>query len=108
MGDVGIAGPDQGKGGRYLLVPPGYDGELPSDGFVATIPLRTYRQWFVLRAFMGPGGDPEPGMATLRETRVYRWRRPTTRRRPSTSTRQGSPSTRSTRPTSATSRTSRR
>ena len=71
MGDMGIAGPDQGKGGRYLLVPPGYDGELPSEGFVAKMPLRTYRQWFVLRAFMGPGGDPEPGMATLRETKIY-------------------------------------
>ena len=70
MGDMGIAGPDQGQGGRYLLVPPGYEGELPEDGFVATVRLRTYRQWLVLRAFMGPGGDPVPAMETLRGTRI--------------------------------------
>jgi hypothetical protein len=27
--NVGPAGPDQGRGGRFLFVPPGYDGELP-------------------------------------------------------------------------------
>ena len=71
MGDLGIAGPDEGKGGRYLLLPPDYEGELPSDGFVQTIRLRTYRQWFVLRAFMGPGGDTGPATATLQETKIY-------------------------------------
>ena len=70
MGDMGIAGPDHGQGGRYLLVPPGYEGDLPTDGFVATMRLRTYRQWLVLRAFMGPGGDPAPAMETLRGTRI--------------------------------------
>jgi hypothetical protein len=70
MGDVGIAGPDRGQGGRYLLVPPGYEGDLPADGFVATMRLRTYRQWLVLRAFMGPGGDPAPAMETLRGARI--------------------------------------
>src|SRR5215469_13047341 len=28
-GDVGLAGPDGGKGGNYLLLPPGYDGTAP-------------------------------------------------------------------------------
>lgn len=27
VSDLGIAGPDDGKGGRYLIVPPGYDGD---------------------------------------------------------------------------------
>ncbi len=87
MGDLGIAGPDQGKGGRYLLLPPGYEGEVPSEGFVQTIPLRTYRQWFVLRAFMGPDGDTAPGIATLRQTRIYSLAQaddpPETKQRPS-------------------------
>jgi hypothetical protein len=30
VGDVGNAGPDQGKGGKYLLLPPGYSGQVPS------------------------------------------------------------------------------
>jgi hypothetical protein len=27
--DVGITGPDKGKGGKYLLLPPGYTGAVP-------------------------------------------------------------------------------
>lgn len=27
--DVGITGPDKGKGGKYLILPPGYKGEVP-------------------------------------------------------------------------------
>ena len=29
VADLGNAGPDKGQGGRYLLLPPGYDGEVP-------------------------------------------------------------------------------
>jgi hypothetical protein len=28
--DVGLPGPDAGNGGKFLLLPPGYDGEVPS------------------------------------------------------------------------------
>src|SRR5690606_12589189 len=31
--DVGFSGPDRGAGGKYLIVPPGYDGPLPEGGF---------------------------------------------------------------------------
>jgi hypothetical protein len=31
--DFGPAGADQGKGGRYLVLPPGYDGEVP-EGYI--------------------------------------------------------------------------
>ena len=31
--DFGLPGPDRGAGGRFLLVPPGYDGTLPEGGF---------------------------------------------------------------------------
>jgi hypothetical protein len=27
--DLGITGPDKGKGGKYLLLPPGYTGDVP-------------------------------------------------------------------------------
>jgi hypothetical protein len=30
--DIGLTGPDAGKGGKYLFVPPGYGGSLPADG----------------------------------------------------------------------------
>jgi len=29
VADIGPAGMDQGKGGKYLFLPPGYDGEIP-------------------------------------------------------------------------------
>jgi hypothetical protein len=31
--DFGNAGPDRGKGGKYLLVPPDYKGDIP-DGYI--------------------------------------------------------------------------
>lgn len=34
VGDVGNAGPDRGKGGKYLLLPPGYQGAIPEGYFV--------------------------------------------------------------------------
>ena len=106
MGDIGIAGPDHGEGGRYLLVPPGLHGELPTEGFVATIRLRTYRQWLVLRAFMGPGGDPAPAKETLRSTSITPLARDDPRRTDTSTSTVKAAGTRSTRPTSATSRTS--
>ena len=31
--DFGLPGPDRGEGGRFLLLPPGYDGSLPDSGY---------------------------------------------------------------------------
>lgn len=33
FGDVGLAGPDGGKGGKFLLLPPGYEGPVPEGYF---------------------------------------------------------------------------
>jgi hypothetical protein len=32
--DFGLPGPDRGEGGRYLILPPGYDGPVPEGGFM--------------------------------------------------------------------------
>ena len=29
VGDIGLVGPDKGKGGKYLVLPPGYKGRVP-------------------------------------------------------------------------------
>ena len=34
VADIGITGADQGKGGKYLVLPPGYEGKVPSGYFV--------------------------------------------------------------------------
>ena len=33
IADVGLPGPDGDKGGKFLLLPPGYKGEVPKDGY---------------------------------------------------------------------------
>ena len=35
FGDIGLAGPDGGKGGKFLLLPPGYKGTVP-EGYSST------------------------------------------------------------------------
>mgnify|MGYP001481576113 CR=1 FL=1 len=51
--DMGIPGPDQGKGGKYLIIPPGYDKELPSGYHLAR--SRSYINWLILRGFLVDG-----------------------------------------------------
>jgi hypothetical protein len=51
--DVGPAGPDKGQGGKYLLLPPGYEGEIP-DGYFIVRP-KTYRVWIFMRASIANG-----------------------------------------------------
>jgi len=51
--DIGLTGPDQGKGGKYLLVHRDYNGELPENYFIAKTP--TYRNLFFFRAFVKDG-----------------------------------------------------
>jgi hypothetical protein len=36
--DIGIVGPDKGEGGKYLLLPPGYKGEVPEGYLVVRVP----------------------------------------------------------------------
>jgi hypothetical protein len=54
--DVGIGGPDQGKGGLYLLLPPDYDGAVPGGYHAFRSP--TYNVFLFWRAPMvkGPTG----------------------------------------------------
>jgi hypothetical protein len=51
--DVGPAGPDKGQGGNYLVLPPGYDGEVPEGYFV--VKPRTYDVWVFMRASIAKG-----------------------------------------------------
>jgi hypothetical protein len=67
--DFGRAGPDQGRGGRYLLLPPDYEGDVPSGYHVAR--SATYGNWLVLRGYL-ENGDPQPAVQRIRkEFRVY-------------------------------------
>ena len=68
--NIGPAGPDQGRGGRFLFVPPGYDGELPPYGFHVARP-KTYGVWFLLRGMRTPDGSSAEAIALQRQTKIY-------------------------------------
>lgn len=79
--DLGNAGPDRGQGGKFLILPPGYQGEVPAD--YHTFTSRTYGNWLIWRGFL-EDGDPRPAVANLKtNTRIYplaqREKRPATR-----------------------------
>jgi hypothetical protein len=68
--DVGGPGPDRGLGGRYLLVPPGYDGPLPEGGFYVARP-RTLHVLVFGRVFL-ENDDPKPAADKIRRfMKVY-------------------------------------
>ncbi|QFY12397.1 DUF1254 domain-containing protein [Nonomuraea phyllanthi] len=64
LGDVGIPGPDRGKGGRYLVVPQGYQGEVDAqEYFVFTSP--TNGIFIFVRGFFSSVDDLEPAVASV-------------------------------------------
>ena len=50
MTDLGVAGPDKGKGGKFLVLPPGYKGEVPKGYFV--VPSKTNGVWVFTRGYL--------------------------------------------------------
>ena len=52
--DVGLTGPDEGKGGKYLFVPPDYKGDVPSEDYFVSKP-KTNRLVIFYRAFVKDG-----------------------------------------------------
>jgi hypothetical protein len=62
--DFGLAGPDRGQGGKYLVLPPGYRGPLPEGGyFIAR--SRTNGVGLIARAFL-ENNDPAPAVARIK------------------------------------------
>jgi len=55
--DLGVIGPDKGKGGKYLVLPPGYKGDVPSGYFV--VRPKTFWTWAFVRGSIAKGLAPE-------------------------------------------------
>jgi len=62
--DFGNAGPDKGKGGKYLLVPPDYKGDIP-DGYIVK-KSETYGHWLAMRGFMNKF-DADPVVKNMKD-----------------------------------------
>lgn len=69
MADFGRLGPDQGKGGKFLILPPGYDGEIPDGCHLAR--TNTYGNWVIWRGFQVDGSTRPAVEATKKHFRIY-------------------------------------
>jgi len=57
--DFGRLGPDKAQGGKFLIISPGYEGEIPEGYFVAH--TKTYGNWVIWRGFQ-KDGSPKPAI----------------------------------------------
>lgn len=68
-GDIGFTGPDRGEGGKFLVLPPGYKGDVPPGYHV--IRPGSLSVWIVWRSFV-VDGSPVPGVELVKTmTKVY-------------------------------------
>jgi hypothetical protein len=69
--DLGLPGGDRGLGGRYLVLPPGYEGTIPDGGFFVARSRTTRVAWFG-RLFLEDKKDPKPAVESIKRfTKVY-------------------------------------
>ena len=66
--DVGPAGVDKGKGGKYLILPPGFKGKAPS-GYIV-LPSMTYQGYALLRSNLASGSDADVAKAAAYAKRI--------------------------------------
>jgi hypothetical protein len=68
-GDIGFTGPDHGEGGKFLLLPPHFKGEVPTGYFV--IRPGSFSVWAGWRSFL-LDGSPKPGVDMVKRVmKIY-------------------------------------
>jgi hypothetical protein len=68
-GDVGLPGPDRGKGGNYLILPPDYTGKIPKGYF--PFRSRTYGVFVFWRGFFQDPKQLEAPVKVMEQTKIY-------------------------------------
>jgi hypothetical protein len=69
FGDVGLPGPDGGKGGKFLILPPGYKGSVPSGYYVYR--SATNNVFIFLRAFYQDPKNLDPPVTLIQQAKIY-------------------------------------
>ncbi|PHQ34632.1 DUF1254 domain-containing protein [Rhodopirellula bahusiensis] len=69
FGDLGLPGPDAGKGGKFLLLPPGYKGDVPEDHYVYR--SGTNNVFIFLRSFYQSLDNITPAVDVLKQSVLY-------------------------------------
>jgi len=68
LDDVGPAGVDKGRGGKYLILPPGYKDKVP-EAYIA-LPAETYASFALLRSNLESGSEADVAKAVAYGKRV--------------------------------------
>jgi hypothetical protein len=68
LADIGPLGKDQGKGGKYLVLPPGFTGKVPDGYFVVQSP--TYSVNLSLRGFQ-VNGSTDMAVTLMKQLNIY-------------------------------------
>jgi hypothetical protein len=69
FGDVGLPGPDGGAGGKFLLLPPGYKGDVPKGYYVYR--SGTNNVFIFLRSFYQSLENISPAVDVLKQSVLY-------------------------------------
>ncbi|MEQ5766887.1 DUF1254 domain-containing protein [Halomonas sp. H33-56] len=69
FGDLGLPGPDGGEGGNFLIVPPGWEGDVPEDHYVYR--SGTNNVFFFLRSFYQSLDNIAPATDLLKQSLIY-------------------------------------
>ena len=69
FGDVGLPGPDGGKGGKFLILPPGYEKAVPEGYFVYW--SETNNVFVFLRSFYQDPNNLRPAVTLMEHAKLY-------------------------------------
>ena len=68
-GDIGLFGPDAGKGGKFLILPPGYKNPVPTGYYVYR--SGTNNVFIFLRAFYQDPKNLAPPVTLIEQSKIY-------------------------------------
>jgi len=69
LGDIGLPGPDKGKGGSFLILPPGYEGDVPEGYFVYR--SDTNNVFIFLRTFFEDPSDLSKAVGLMEAVKIH-------------------------------------
>jgi hypothetical protein len=70
LGDIGFPGPDKGKGGKYLVLPPNYNGPVDSKNYFV-YRSKTNGLFIFQRGFFKSVDDLTPGVQAVEGIKIY-------------------------------------
>lgn len=70
LGDIGLPGPDKGKGGKYLVIPADYKGKVDDKNYYV-FKCKTNGLFIFQRGFFKSVDDLEPGIKSVEGIKIY-------------------------------------